>query len=109
MASCCTKAGSSTSSSYSAVFLTKEAQAELLKAFPAVHPSVFADHVTLCFCPPAEHVACLELGKVVEIEVTGVASNRYGQAVTVVLPSDVSSTNKQWVLSGLKSVLMCTL
>jgi hypothetical protein len=78
---------------YSAVFLTSESKLALLKAFPAIHPKVFAHHVTLMFKPSSEHLASLEVGRRVDVEVCGYAEDVYGQAVVVRLPDDVNCDN----------------
>lgn len=78
---------------YSAVFLTPESKQALLKAFPAIHPKVFAHHATLMFRPSPGHLATLEVGRRVDVEVYGYASDERGQAVAVRLPDDVNCAN----------------
>ncbi len=79
---------------YTAVFLLPEEQGRLLAAFPAKHPQVHGGHVTLVFKPsPAQLEAITpHLGKEVEVEVTGMAIDDRGQAVTVEIPSELKVT-----------------
>ena len=73
---------------YTAIFLLPEEQARLLAVFPARHPQVHGGHVTLVFKPSPTQLEAItpHLGKEVEVEVTGLAVDDRGQAVTVEIP-----------------------
>jgi hypothetical protein len=84
---------------YLGVFLTPEAREEVLRKFPAVHDTVYADHVTLVNQPTEEDMADFrekfELGQKVPIEITGYAEDRNGQALTVTLPDGLLSRKRR--------------
>ena len=66
---------------YVGVFLTEEAKKELLKVLPAVHPTVFAEHVTLAF---GRHMKDrYPLGEMVTVEVVASVKDERGQAAIV--------------------------
>lgn len=73
---------------YTAIFLDEESREVLLKAFPPVHPKVFAHHVTLAFKPTPVLVKVFEqyLGHEVAFDVVGVTADVMGQAVKVSVP-----------------------
>lgn len=73
---------------YTAIFLDEESRQALLKAFPPVHPKVFAHHVTLAFKPTPVLVKVFEqyLGHEVAFDVVGVTADVMGQAVKVSVP-----------------------
>lgn len=74
---------------YSAIFLTPESRSALLEYFPAIHPNVFAHHVTLMFKPSSAHLDSLDIGRYVAFDVVGYAADDMGQAVAVRLPLDI--------------------
>jgi len=73
---------------YTAIFLTEAAVEDLKRLFPPRHSKVHAHHVTLVFRPSPKDLETLEphLGKEVEFEVVGQASDARGQAVKVTVP-----------------------
>lgn len=78
---------------YSAIFLSENSKQRLLREFPPAHSKVYAHHVTLMFKPTPEHLASLEFGKHVKIEVIGYAEDARGQAAAVRLPPGVECNN----------------
>jgi len=71
---------------YAGIFLDKMDKQRLLKAFPPVHPQIFADHVTLKFRDdPTGSVDVSEfpIGKTVALKVVGIATDDKAQAVLV--------------------------
>lgn len=83
---------------YVGVFLTPEAKKEILRDFPAAHPNVQADHVTLLFKPTEEQMEDLrsrfKMGQSVPLKVTGVAQDDKAQALSVELPAALEGTSK---------------
>ncbi len=76
---------------YTAVFLTEEDRTALLKEFPAKHPVVYADHVTLWFKPDPEQVGFIAKENAkeqqrVNFQVVEYAEDEKGQAVRVTFP-----------------------
>ena len=74
---------------YTGLFLTEESKEALLEAYPAFHPRLHADHVTVVFRPDEAMRALLapQLDKEFPITVTGVAADEKGQVVGVKIPS----------------------
>lgn len=68
---------------YSGVFLTPESKAALLESFPAKHPKVLAEHMTIQRKPSDKELADLPMGKEVKMRVIGYADDSSGQAVVV--------------------------
>jgi len=68
------------------VFLDKMDRQRLLKAFPPIHPQVFADHVTIKFRDgPTDSVDLTPypIGKTVSMKIVGLAENDKAQAIIV--------------------------
>jgi hypothetical protein len=74
---------------YTGLFLTPEFKGALLEAYPAFHPRLHADHVTVVFRPDEAMRFLLEpqIGKEFPIVVTGAAADEKGQVVGVKIPS----------------------
>jgi len=74
---------------YTGLFLTEESKEALLEAYPAFHPRLHADHVTVVFRPDEAMRALLapQLDKEFPITVTGAAADEKGQVVGVKIPS----------------------
>jgi len=71
---------------YVGVFIDKMDRQRLIKAFPPVHPQVWADHMTIKFRDnPADSVDASEfpLGKTITMKVVGTAVDTKAQAVVV--------------------------
>lgn len=70
---------------YWAVKLDDASRAALLTKFPAVHPNVFAEHMTIVFNPSdgVNEALLPECGKDVTLEVIGHGADAKGQAVVV--------------------------
>ena len=69
------------------VFLDEDEKQKLLQRFPAIHPNVFAEHVTIKFKPSKEDMISIDqlglFGEKFDINVTGYVEDELGQAVTV--------------------------
>lgn len=78
---------------YSAVFLTPESRTELIARIKPSLANVIAHHVTLKFKPSQADVDALEMGRVVEMTVIGIAASDDVQAVVVALPADLICSN----------------
>jgi len=72
---------------YVGIFLTPASKRALLKEFPAIHPNVSADHVTLAYNPGRKLLARLVPGTLVKFRVRGYVEDDKGQAITVELPA----------------------
>ena len=70
---------------YWAVKLDEASTAKLLTTFPAEHPNVYAEHMTIVFRPSdaVDQSLMNELGSSVTLNVIGHASDSKGQAVVV--------------------------
>ena len=68
---------------YTGVFLTKESREMLLSVVPPVHEVVVCDHMTMQFNPEPDQVNIDMIGNTVYLQVVGVASDSYIQAVVV--------------------------
>lgn len=68
---------------YLGVFLTPESRALLLSQYPAKHPEVHADHMTIKFKPTLLEIANAPIGRKVKLVVTGIGHNKKVQAVLV--------------------------
>jgi len=70
---------------YWAVKLTDAGKATLLSKFPAVHPNIFAEHMTIVFKPSntVDQALMKECGTEVTLEVIGHGQDANGQAVVV--------------------------
>lgn len=70
---------------YWAVKLDDASRVMLLTKFPAVHPNVFAEHMTIVFNPSesANETLMEECGVSVNLEVIGYGADNKGQAVVV--------------------------
>ena len=78
---------------YSAVFLTSESRADLMAKIRPALANIIAHHVTLKFKPTQTDIDMLEIGRVVEMTVIGVAASEDVQAVVVALPADLICSN----------------
>lgn len=74
---------------YTGLFLTEESRAALLEAYPAFHPRVHANHVTVVFRPDEGMKKLLDplIEKEFPVTVTGAAADEKGQVVGVKIPS----------------------
>ena len=70
---------------YWAVKLTDESKVKLLSSFPAAHPNIYAEHMTIVFKPSDSLNEALmkECGTEVTLNVIGHAQDQNGQAVVV--------------------------
>jgi len=70
---------------YWAVKLTDNSKAALLSKFPAVHPNIYAEHMTIVFKPSesVDKALMKECGTEVSLEVIGHGQDQNGQAVVV--------------------------
>jgi hypothetical protein len=68
---------------YVGVFLEKESRDKLLKLVPPRHPTIYAEHVTVCFKPSLQQLANFKLGERIEFQAMGVVFDARGQAVRV--------------------------
>jgi hypothetical protein len=70
---------------YLSAKLTPMAQAKLLRAFPALHGEVRAEHMTVWYDPPERILGQLQplIGKKVKLKVVGYAEDEKGQAVVI--------------------------
>lgn len=70
---------------YWAVKLDDASRAALLTKFPAAHPTVYAEHMTIVFGPSdnVDKALMQECGTDVRLEVVGYGSDDKGQAVVV--------------------------
>jgi hypothetical protein len=70
---------------YLSAKLTPMARQKLLRAFPAIHKDLRADHMTVWYDPPDHILEQLEplIGKKVRLKVVGYAEDDKGQAVAI--------------------------
>lgn len=70
---------------YIGLFLTPSSREALLSYFPAIHPNVHADHLTLVFMPDEQDMKDFlpVLGSIFTIHVIGRHADEKGQAVEV--------------------------
>ena len=78
---------------FAAVFVTQKSRRRLLEVYPATHPTINADHVTLCFAPSDDYTEKLQLGQTVQLAVLGMGDDGHVQAVAVELQDGVKSEN----------------
>lgn len=72
---------------YAGVFLPSMSKQRLLRAFPPVHPTVWAHHMTIWHFQDGGDMPDLPWGKTVDLKVVGHFSNDSAQAVVVDPPS----------------------
>jgi hypothetical protein len=87
-----------TKSPFVGIFLTSESKGKLFERFPAEHDNIYGEHVTVIFKPTREQLKDMKdlklLGKKFDINVTGYAKNKMGQAVKVDVPGAVFSEGR---------------
>lgn len=81
-------------SAYLGIFLTPQSRRKLLAEFPPAHPNVRADHVTILWEPEIADLAGVDLGSIVRFSVVGYVEDQKGQAVAVILPSEIPKSNR---------------
>lgn len=72
---------------YVGAFLTPMAKAKLLKHFPAVHPNIFAHHMTVWHYRGGSPLPDLPWGRSVNLKVVGHFANGKAQAVALAVPT----------------------
>jgi hypothetical protein len=99
---------------YLSAQLTPMARQKLLRAFPAIHSDIRADHMTIWYDPPDRVLDTLTplLGKTTQLKVIGYAEDERGQVVRVATRLPTKGRNPHVTLSvapGTKAVYSNTL
>jgi|GEM_PF-2440754 len=72
---------------YIGIFLTPQSRRALLRTYPPVHPTVYADHVTVIYDPTDADLEKVELGEIVTVKPVAHLEDEKAQVLRVSIPS----------------------